>query len=147
MKLIDHSETVVVVTADNLEPGHPDLDSARRLRQEITQRGTGWPYRRAVVVSDVAWFDTELFDGAPTIAIGGPGANAVTGRLVTEVPSVWTDGDRVVIQARLDGSPPQVLLWGMDRFATSEAVEAFLDRGWLDEFLERCWHFPTGSVA
>lgn len=147
MKLIDHAETVIVVTADNLEPGHPDLASADRLRTEILNRGAGLPYRRAVVVSDVDWFESNLLDGAPIIGIGGPGANAVTGRLAGEVPSVWTNGDRVIIQARLDARPPQVLLWGMDRFATSEAVEAFLDRGWLDEFLERCWRFPSGSLA
>ncbi|HET9064900.1 MAG TPA: hypothetical protein VFN22_03650 [Gemmatimonadales bacterium] len=147
MKLIDHAETVIVVTADNLEPGHPDLESAARLTAEISTRGAGFPYRRAVVVSDVDWFETDLLDGAPTIGIGGPGANAVTGRLAGNLPSVWTDGDRVIIQARLDARPPQVLLWGMDRFATTEAVDAFLARGWLDEFLERCWRFPTGTVA
>ncbi len=147
MKLIDRRDTIVIVTADRLEPGHPDHDNARRLRDEITARGRGWPYRRAVTVSDVAWFETDLLDGAPTIAIGGPGANGVTGRLAGELPSVWSDRDRVIIQARLDAVPPRVLLWGMDRYATNEAVEAFLARGWLDEFLERCWRFPVGSPA
>lgn len=147
MKLIDHAETVIVVTATNLEPGHPDSESAKRLGVEIARRGSGLPYRRAVVVTDADWFETESLDRAPMIGIGGPGANGVTGRFASDLPSVWTDGDRVIIQARLDGRPPQVLLWGMDRFATTEAVEAFLDRGWLDEFLERCWRFPSGSAA
>jgi hypothetical protein len=35
----------------------------------------------------------------------------------------------------------------MDRVATAEAVGAFIDRGWLDEFLERCWRFRSESLA
>jgi hypothetical protein len=147
MKLIDHAETVVIVTAADLESGHPDAVNARRLRDEIDRRGEGWTYRRAVLVSDVDWFETDALDGAPTISIGGPGANAVTGRLAGELRAVWTDADRVIIQARLDGGAPQASLWGMDRHATAEAVEAFMTRGWLDEFLEKCWRFPSGTVA
>jgi hypothetical protein len=147
VKLIDPRDTIVVVTAADLEVGHPDREAAWRLQEEVTSRGRGWRYRRAVVVSDLDWNDSELLDGAPTICIGGPGANDVTARFAGEVPSVWTDGDRVIIQARLDGTPARVLLWGMDRFATTEAVEAFLSRGWLDEFLDRCWRFPSGSPA
>lgn len=147
MKLIDHAETVVIVTAANLEPGHPDAVNARRLCDEITRRGEGWTYRRAVLVSDIDWFETDLLDGAPTISIGGPGANAVTGRLAGELKAVWTDADRVIIQARLEGGAPLVALWGMDRHATGEAIEAFTSRGWLDEFLEKCWRFPSGNLA
>lgn len=147
MKLIDRTETVIVVTAADLEPGNPDTVGALRLRDEITKRGSGSPYRRAILVSDADWFDNDLLDGTPIITIGGPGRNAVTSRLAGELPSVWTDGDRVVIQAILDRAPPQVSLWGTDRFATAEALATFLDRGWLDEFLAKCWIFPEENVA
>lgn len=147
MKLVDAEETVVVVIASELEPEHPDVRSAERLKAEIDARGRGWPYRRAVVVDDERWFETEMFHAAPVIAIGGPGANGVAARLAGQVPAVWTDGDRVVIQAELGDGKRCALLWGSDRHATTEAVDAFIGRGWLDEFLDRCWRFRMGSLA
>jgi hypothetical protein len=147
MKLVDSEETVVIAIASDLEPGHPDRHSAARLKEEVDARGRGWPYRRAVIVDDESWFDTELFLAAPTIAIGGPGANGVSARLAGELPTVWTDGDRVVIQVDLADGRRRASLWGSDRHATTEAVEAFIARGWLDEFLDRCWRFKMGNLA
>ncbi len=147
MKLVDSEETVVIVVASDLEPGHPDRRSAEGLKDEIDSRGRGWSYRRAVIATDETWFETELFHHAPVIAIGGPGVNGVSARLAGELPSVWTDGDRVVIQATLDDGPRRATLWGTDRHATTEAVDAFIQRGWLDEFLDRCWRFKMGNLA
>jgi hypothetical protein len=147
MKLVDSEETVLVVIASALEPGHPDRRSADRLREAIDARGGGSSYRRALVVSDELWFATELFHGAPTIAVGGPGVNAVAGRLAGTLPSVWTDGDRVVIQAGLADGPRQASLWGTDRHATTDAVTTFIEQGWLEEFLERCWRFRGDVLA
>lgn len=147
MKLIDGEATVVIVTASALDPDHSDRKHADALRQEIDQRGGGYPYRRAVVVTDMSWFQTPLFHSAPTIAVGGPGVNGVAGQFVNVLPSVWTDADRVVIQAELGGGSRRAALWGVDRDATGEAVNAFVNRGWLDEFLDRCWRFRAGVLA
>lgn len=147
MKLVDAEETILIVVATALEHGHPDRDSAARLRDAIDARGGGSAYRRAVVVGDETWFATEIFHAAPTIAVGGPGVNAVAGRFAAALPAVWTDGDEVVIQAVLDEGPRQASLWGVNRHATAAAVAAFIDRGWLEEFLERCWRFRGDSLA
>jgi hypothetical protein len=147
LKLVDAEETILIVTARLLDPSHSDRRIAFRLKKEIDARGEGWPYRRALVVSDDAWLGTKLFHAAPTIAIGGPGVNEVSADLVATLPSVWSDGDRVIIQATLEGGVRQATLWGVDRDATSEAVMAFIDRGWLDEFLDRCWRFTGGELA
>lgn len=147
MKLVDGEETIVVVVGSDLEPGHPDLRNAERLREEIDARGRGWSYRRAIVVTDVAWFETELLHHAPVIAVGGPGVNGVSARLAGELPSVWTDGNRVVIQADPSDGPRRATLWGTDRHATGEAVATFIERGWLDEFLDRCWRFKSEHLA
>lgn len=147
MKLVDSEETIVIVIASDLEPGHPDAQGAERLKAEIDARGRGWSYRRAVIVDDEQWFETPMFHEAPAIAIGGPGANGVAARYAGELPAVWTDGDRVVIQAELADGKRRAALWGSDRHATAEAVEAFIGRGWLDEFLDRCWRFRMGNLA
>lgn len=147
MKLIDAAETVVVVIAADLAAGAPDRLAAEQLQQAVDLRGAGHPYRRAVVVSDFAWFETPLFHAAPTITIGGPGVNGVAGRIGGELPTVWSEDDRVIIQAEFRGEARRAALWGMDAAATAAAVEAFVARGWLDEFLDHCWRFRAGAFA
>ena len=147
MKLVDTEETIVVVIAADLEEGHPDRASADRLVAAILERGGGHPYRRAVVVGDLAWFETPLFHGSPTITIGGPGVNGVAGRFAGELPTVWTEAERAMIQAEWQDGPRRAALWGMDRAATANAVDAFIERGWLDEFLDRSWRYRAGTFA
>lgn len=147
MKLIDQSETVIVVIAAELDQEAPDRGAATRLQAEVNRRGAGHPYRRAVVVSDIAWQETELFHMTPTIAVGGPGVNSVSGRLGSEIPTVWTQDDRIIIQADYTNGTPRATLWGMDAAATTAAVDTFIARGWLDEFLDRCWRFRAGAFA
>ncbi len=147
MKLIDRDETIVVVTAADLDVDAPDRASAARLMAEIAVRGAGHPYRRGIVVTDDAWFGTNQFHASPTVTIGGPGVNGVAGRFSTELPTVWTENERVIIQADFSDGGRRAALWGMDRAATSAAVDAFIERGWLDELLDRCWRFRAGAFA
>lgn len=147
MKLVDAAETVAVVVAAALDAEAPDRLVAQGLQLEVGKRGAGHPYRRAVLMSDAAWFETPLFHAAPTIAVGGPGVNGVSARFVPELPTVWTADDRALIQAEFRESVPRVTLWGMDAAATAAAVDAFVTRGWLDEFLDRCWRFRAGTFA
>lgn len=147
MKLIDQAETVLVVIGAELNVDAPDRGAATLLQMEIDRRGAGHPYRRAVVVSDIAWQETVLFHVTPTIAVGGPGVNRVSGRFGSEIPTVWTQDDRIIIQAEYANGPPRATLWGMDAAATTASVETFIVRGWLDEFLDRCWRFRAGAFA
>lgn len=147
MKLIDTSETIVVVVSADLAPTSDDRSAAQLLKDAVDGRGAGHPYRRAVIVTDVAWFDTSLFRESPTISIGGGGVNGVAGRFASELPTVWSDKDRSVIQADYGEGVKRAALWGTDAAATSAAVDAFIARGWLDEFLDRCWRFRAGAFA
>jgi hypothetical protein len=147
MKLVDATETVAVVVAASLDAEAPDRLVALGLQREIGRRGAGHPYRRAVLLSDQAWFETPLFHTAPTIAVGGPGVNGVSARFGQELPTVWTADDRSLIQAEFRETVLRVTLWGMDAAATAAAVDAFVSRGWLDEFLDRCWRFRAGTFA
>ncbi len=147
MKLIDGSETILIVVAAELESGAPDRVIADRLREAVDQRGGGHPYRRAVVIGDLAWFETPAFRHSPTISIGGPGVNGVANRFGGELPTVWTAEEHVVIQAELGEPVRRVSLWGMNAAETAVAVHAFMTRGWLEEFLDRCWRFRAGAFA
>jgi hypothetical protein len=145
VKLVDTDETVLVVTGIEVPAEMNDRPLAYRLKAEIDRRGEGRPFRSAVVVSD-AWFaQNRLFHLCPTVAIGGPGVNALAASLVDDLPMLVKRDDRVFVQGRWDGEEKRASLWGMDRAATAQAVRAFLEEGHCDRFLRRAWKLGDGA--
>ena len=147
MKLVDTDETVVLVTGSALTAQERDRPLAYRLKSEIDRRGEGHAYRRAVVVADLWYLDNRIFHLNPTIAIGGPGANAVAEEFSSLLPTVYSSEDRVFVQADLEGDPKRAALWGADAGATAQAVEVFTTQGLLDDLLRRIWRFRTGVMV
>ena len=97
------------------------------------------------MVSD-AWFaQNRLFHLCPTVAIGGPGVNALAASLDEDLPMLDKRDDRVFLQGRWDGEEKRASLWGMDRAATAQAVRAFLEEGHCDRFLRRAWKLGEGA--
>jgi hypothetical protein len=139
VKLVDTDETILIVTGNDLPAEMHDRPTAYALKSEIDRLGGGKAYRLAVVVSDQWYGANRIFQICPTIAVGGPGVNAVAAALVEELPDILRRGDRVVIQGAWDGELKRVLLWGMDRVATAQAVQAFLDEGHCAHFLNAVW--------
>ena len=99
----------------------------------------------AVVIGDAEFLDRPDLHRHPTIAIGGPGVNVVSQRLVDDLPMRWQHKDRAFLQADLDNTN-RVALWGMDAASTAQAVAAFLSEGYLDALLDRIWRFRPGSL-
>lgn len=147
MKLIDETETVLIVVGSELAVDAPDRSAAEQLREEVDRRGFGHPYRRAVVMSDLAWLETNSLRGTPTIAIGGPGVNEVSGRFGTHLPTVWTNNHEAMIQAEMNDGVRRAALWGINAKETGVAVTTFVARGWLEEFLDQCWRFRARTSA
>jgi len=147
VKLLDQRETIMIVVGASLGPDAPDRHAAEALRQEIDRRGLGSLYRRAVLVTDDAWFESELLHQAPTIAVGGPGVNSVSEEFAGQLLTVWTSEERVVVQIDQGPAGRRALLWGVDAAATAEAVAAFVERGWLSEFLTNRWVVVDQSFA
>ncbi len=149
MKLIDTDETVLVVTGIEVPAEMNDRPLAYRLKDEIDRRGGGKPFRGAVVVSD-AWFaQNRIFHLCAAVAIGGPGVNALAGALAGSLPTLVKRDERVFIQGRWDGEEKRASLWGMDRVATAEAVRAFVEEGFCEDFLRQAWRSGAapGTVA
>lgn len=147
MKLLDPRETILIVVGGSLAPDASDREVAEALRQEIDRRGLGCSYRRAVVVTDDAWFGSEMLHQSPTIAVGGPGVNSVSEEFAGQLLTVWTADERVVVQLDQGPAARRALLWGVDAAATGEAVAAFVERGWLNEFLTSRWIVANESFA
>jgi hypothetical protein len=146
MKLIDTEETIVLVTGSSPTAEQRDRPLAYRLREEIDRRGGGQTYRRAVVVADRWYLEHQVLHHNPTVAIGGPGANGVSQEF-SDLPTVYSAGERVFVQADLDGEPKRATLWGIDASHTAAAVEAFTSEGFLDELLGKVWKFKVREMA
>jgi hypothetical protein len=144
VKLVDTEETVVLVTGSGPHAEEADRPLAYRIQREIDARGSGLAYRRAVVVSDMWYLQNRTFQLNPTVAIGGPGANAVAAELSPALPMVHSEDERLFVQASFDSDRKRAVLWGSDRAATGEAVEWFIRNGLLDDLLERIWRFRGG---
>jgi hypothetical protein len=140
LKLVDTDETVLIVTGSDLPAEMNDRSTAYALKAEIDRLGGGGAgFRMAVVVSDQWYGANRIFQICPTIAVGGPGVNAVAAALVEELPELLRREDRVFIQGAWDGEMKRVVLWGMDRVATAQAARAFLDEGHCAGFLNAVW--------
>jgi hypothetical protein len=147
MKLVDTDETVVLVTGSSLTAEERDRPLAYLLKSEIDRRGEGHAYRRAVVVADLWYLENRIFHLNPTVAIGGPGANAVAQEFSGLLPTVYSSEETVFIQADFEGDPKRAALWGADAAATARAVEAFAARGLLDDLLRRIWRFRPSVMV
>jgi hypothetical protein len=147
MKLVDTDETIVLVTGSTIPAEERDRPTAYHLKAEIDRRGSGHVYRRAVVVGDQWYLDNRIFHLNPTIAIGGPGANGVASDFAQTLPTVVSVEDRIFIQADFDGELKRASLWGVDSRSTAAAVEAFIQRGLLDDLLGRIWKFRTETFV
>ncbi len=146
MKLIDEEETIIVVVGSDERAQLSDRPLGYRLKAEVDRRGDGQAYRRAVVMTDAAYFESGRFEQNPTIAIGGPGVNGLSGRFSNELPTVFNQEDRVFVQADFEGDPKRATLWGVDAAATSSAVDAFILHGLLDDLLKRIWVFKDSGL-
>ena len=138
MKLVDPDETIVLVTGAAADR---DRELASWLKREIDRRGDGQVYRRAVLVVDDWYLDHGVLQQNPTIAIGGPGANAVTQAYVADLTTLYSESERIFVQADLEGDVKRVNLWGADGASTASAVDAFVVHGFLDDLLRRIWRF------
>ncbi len=144
MKLVDTDETIVLVTGIEAER---DLALAARLKQQIDQRGDGHAYRRGVTVSDDWYLDNGVLQQNPTIAIGGPGANALTQAYVGELATIYSESERIFVQADFEAEAKRVSLWGADAASTAAAVDAFVVHGFLDDLLRRIWRFRMETLV
>jgi hypothetical protein len=147
VKLIDTEETVVIVIGSSSTAEERDRPIAYGLKAEIDERGAGHAYRRAVVVADSWYLESETFHLNPTIAIGGPGANGVSQELSGLLPTVYTRDEQVFVQADFEGELKRAALWGVDAARTGDAVEIFTTQGFLDDLLGRIWRFRVGTMV
>lgn len=147
MRLLDDAETIVLVTGSSENARDRERPLAEWLCAEIAKRGDGQWGRRAVITGDEEYYASDVLQRHPTIAIGGPGVNAVTQQFFPRLPMLYTADERVWIQGDFEAEQKRAGLWGADAAGTSDAVNAFVIHGFLDRMLERLWKFRGGAMV
>jgi hypothetical protein len=137
---IDVNDTVLIVVGSELVPEEKDRPLAYTLKRTIDAQGRN-AYQRAIVVSDRWYLENEIFQTCPSIIVGGPGVNAAAAHFYKKIPVVWTSSEKgdAFVQVSLGDSAACAALWGMNQQATSAAMDAFVDQGFLQNMLSLAW--------
>jgi hypothetical protein len=138
---------IAIVTGIQLRAELGDRPLAYRVEREVREfldahlpeRPPGeLPLLAPVVVTDVLYLNNDDLQTRPTIAIGGPGMNALTATLVEELPTALAIDETLVVQMNLDAGAEDAhrcAVWGMNHLDTVRAVETFVAKGYLAAFL------------
>ena len=128
---------LLIVTGANLHAEANDRPLAYQLKQQATPR-----LRRLlnlepaiIVLSDLWYLNSEPLHQQPTISLGQPSVNALSAHLYRQLPNALVIEDQLAIQMDLDLQDLRAALWGADHQLTHQALNLFIDRGYLDRFL------------
>jgi hypothetical protein len=141
MQEIDANQTILIVVGADLKPEEIDRPMAYKLKSafESSPLFEEHPFRKCLVISDALYKHDKIIKVCPTVAVGGPGVNLVAAELVERLPVYLARENRYYIQSDRDFSERKISIWGMDREATEEAIDIFIENGILDNFLKSIW--------
>lgn len=138
---IDANQTILIVVGADLKPEEVDRPMAYKLKSafESSPLFGKHPFRKCLVISDALYRHDKIIKVCPTVAVGGPGVNLVAAEFVEKLPVYIARENRYYIQSDKDFSERKISIWGMDREATEEAIDTFIEKGILDDFLNTIW--------
>ncbi len=135
----DVTNAILIVTGSHLRAEVADRPLAYELQSNIET----WMQRHAqhiaalmdpLVCSDIWYINQTLLHTRPTISIGGPGVNGLSGYLTQQLtPALVQDGTQI-IQLDPEFVDLRACIWGMNHKTTVEAVKSFTER-YLESFL------------
>ena len=133
-ELTEH--TLLIVTGACLKGERLDRPLAYRVQQAADRRMIGVVTYQSVVLSDVWYLNSEQLQQLPVISIGGPGVNHLSGFLYDKLPNALVVDHVFQIQMDVTLQDHRCAVWGMDHEDTIEAVDTFLQKGYLDQFMQ-----------
>lgn len=131
----DLDKMILVVVGTTIRAEDKDRPLANRLAATICDRLPADPAWRCMVVSDVYYINNEDLQPCPTISFGGPGVNHLSRILFHELPSALAVDGVLLIQMDMEMKDHRVCIWGTNHETTVEALETFLEKGYLDRYL------------
>lgn len=136
MAVEPEQKLILVVTGACLRAETMDRPLAYRVREAAERRLGPDAVWHVVVLSDVWYLNSAELHAHPVVSIGGPGVNGLSRYLYQRLPQVLLIDQVLLIQMDLAGPPRKASVWGTNHEQTVEAVTTFLQKGYLDRFLE-----------
>jgi len=142
---IDIDRLVCIVVGVQLRAELGDRPLAYRVEQELRHRldaalgkpPEGEPPRLSpVVITDVYYLNNEEMRTRPVISVGGPAMNALSAMLVDQLPTAVAIENTLVVQMDLELKDLRCAVWGMDHLDTVRAIDLFIAKGYLDQFVQ-----------
>ena len=128
---------ILIVTGSNLWAEQTDRFLAYELKSTIEERFYEQDdIPQVVVLSDLWYLNAEELHRLPMISIGGSSVNAVSAHLVNRLPNALLVEDILLIQMDPCLEDLRACVWGNNYDLTAEALEIFIQKGYLDRFLE-----------
>jgi hypothetical protein len=127
--------TLLIVAGACLRAERLDRPLAYRIREQARRQMVGVPTFECVVLSDVWYLNSKDLHDRPVISVGGPGVNHLSGYLYDKLPHALVVEHVLQIQMDVTLKDRRCAVWGMDHEATVEAVDTFLQKGYLDRVL------------
>jgi hypothetical protein len=141
---IDTDRLIWIVTGVSLVAELGDRPLAyrieREIRERLAQRGISGsdaapPDLAPAVISDVFYLNDEAIQARPTISVGGPGVNMLSGTLTEQLPTAVAVENVLVVQMDVEMKLVHATVWGMTHLDTVRAVELFISK-YLDAYLD-----------
>ena len=131
---------ILIITGSTLIAEEKDRPLAYRLRDEVNSRlGEDSPWK-CFVISDIWYLNDEALHARPAVSVGGPGVNSVAQYWLRRLPNALAIDNILLIQMDVAMDDRRCAIWGMDHKLTVEALDTFIEKGYLDRFLDGVRH-------
>jgi hypothetical protein len=131
----DPDNLILIVTGSTLRAEDKDRPLANALAVEIRKRLPSDSAWQCLVIGDLHYINNEDLHECPLICLGGPGVNHLSAILFRELPPALAVDRVLLIQMDVEMKDLRTCLWGMDHDTTIEAIQTFIEKGYLDRFL------------
>jgi len=127
---------LLIITGSSPRAEQVDRPLAYRLRdcieKKLSEQDNDY---KVVVLGDLWYLNCESLQRLPMISLGGPGVNAVAAHLYKRLANALVVDNTLLIQMDPHYQDLRVSIWGMDHQTTVEALELFVQNGYLERFL------------
>ena len=128
---------VLIVTGSTLRAERADRPLAYRLQKHIRQINDEFGRETyPLVISDLWYLNGEKLRELPMIAIGGPSVNAVAAHLNSRIAPTLVVDNALTIQLDPNFEDLRACVWGVNHSFTADALNIFIDRGYLRQFVD-----------
>ena len=127
---------LLIVTGSTLRAEQCDRPLAYRLMDTVHREAERLQISFSVVVlSDLWYLNAEALQFLPAISLGGPEVNALAAQLYRKLGRALVVDNTLMIQMDLELEDPRASVWGVHKHLTRDALEIFIQKGYLRRFL------------